>query len=259
MREHDISGVPVVEGGRPRRHPHGARHPLREEPRPAGRRADDQEARHRAPRRLATSTPRSCSTSTASRSCSSSTTASSSGSSRSRTCSQADRNPQAVKDDQAAAPRRRGRSARARPRERRGGARSRRGSTSSSSTRRTATRRASSTPCATTKRELPAVRVIARQRRDRPRRREALIDAGADAVKVGIGPGSICTTRVVAGVGVPQITAVRRLRARRRAHGVPIVADGGMKFSGDVTKAIAAGASSGDDRVALRGDRRVPR
>jgi IMP dehydrogenase len=72
----------------------------------------------------------------------------------------------------------------------------------------------------------------------------ALIDAGADAVKVGIGPGSICTTRVVAGVGVPQITAIADCARAADRHDVPIVADGGIKFSGDVTKAIAAGASA---------------
>ncbi|MBI5447003.1 MAG: IMP dehydrogenase [Deltaproteobacteria bacterium] len=73
---------------------------------------------------------------------------------------------------------------------------------------------------------------------------EALLDAGADAVKVGVGPGSICTTRVVAGVGVPQITAIQEAArvASRRGH--PVVADGGIKYSGDITKAIAAGASS---------------
>lgn len=70
----------------------------------------------------------------------------------------------------------------------------------------------------------------------------ALIEAGADAVKVGIGPGSICTTRVVAGVGVPQITAIADCAAVAEAHGIPIIADGGIKFSGDVVKAIAAGA-----------------
>ncbi|HSY20939.1 MAG TPA: IMP dehydrogenase [Polyangiaceae bacterium] len=73
---------------------------------------------------------------------------------------------------------------------------------------------------------------------------EALIDAGADAIKVGIGPGSICTTRVVAGVGVPQISAVSDCAKVGDKHGVPIIADGGIKHSGDVTKAIAAGASS---------------
>jgi IMP dehydrogenase len=73
---------------------------------------------------------------------------------------------------------------------------------------------------------------------------EALVDAGADAVKVGIGPGSICTTRVVAGVGVPQITAISDCARAADRHGIPIVADGGIKYSGDVTKAIAAGAWS---------------
>ncbi|MFT6399613.1 MAG: IMP dehydrogenase, partial [Bradymonadia bacterium] len=72
---------------------------------------------------------------------------------------------------------------------------------------------------------------------------EALIRAGADAVKVGIGPGSICTTRIVAGVGVPQITAIRRCSAAAAALGVPVIADGGIKYSGDIVKAIAAGAS----------------
>jgi IMP dehydrogenase len=72
----------------------------------------------------------------------------------------------------------------------------------------------------------------------------ALIDAGADAVKVGIGPGSICTTRVVAGVGVPQITAIDDCARAAAGSGVPIIADGGIKFSGDVVKAIAAGADT---------------
>jgi len=71
---------------------------------------------------------------------------------------------------------------------------------------------------------------------------KALIDAGADAVKVGIGPGSICTTRVVAGVGVPQLTAVMECSAVARKHDIPLIADGGIKFSGDVTKGLAAGA-----------------
>jgi len=73
---------------------------------------------------------------------------------------------------------------------------------------------------------------------------EALIDAGADAVKVGIGPGSICTTRIVAGVGVPQVTAISDCARAAERHGIPIIADGGIKFSGDLTKAIACGASS---------------
>ncbi len=72
---------------------------------------------------------------------------------------------------------------------------------------------------------------------------KALIEAGADAVKVGIGPGSICTTRVVAGIGVPQITAVMDCYEMARGYGIPIIADGGIKYSGDITKAIAAGAN----------------
>ena len=72
---------------------------------------------------------------------------------------------------------------------------------------------------------------------------EALIKAGADAVKVGIGPGSICTTRVVAGIGVPQITAVMACYEAADKYGIPIIADGGIKYSGDMTKAIAAGAN----------------
>lgn len=71
-----------------------------------------------------------------------------------------------------------------------------------------------------------------------------LIAAGADGIKVGVGPGSICTTRVVAGVGMPQISAIMECAAEAAKHGIPIIADGGVKFSGDITKAIAAGASS---------------
>ena len=71
---------------------------------------------------------------------------------------------------------------------------------------------------------------------------KALIDAGADAVKVGIGPGSICTTRIVAGVGVPQLTAIMEATEAAKAAGIPVIADGGIKYSGDLAKAIAAGA-----------------
>ena len=70
-----------------------------------------------------------------------------------------------------------------------------------------------------------------------------LIKAGADAVKVGIGPGSICTTRVVAGIGVPQITAIMDCYAAAKEYGIPVIADGGIKYSGDMTKALAAGAN----------------
>jgi len=73
---------------------------------------------------------------------------------------------------------------------------------------------------------------------------EELINAGVDAVKIGIGPGSICTTRIIAGVGVPQLTAILNCRTISNKTGVPIIADGGIKYSGDITKAIGAGASS---------------
>ncbi len=73
---------------------------------------------------------------------------------------------------------------------------------------------------------------------------KALIEAGADAVKVGVGPGSICTTRIVAGVGVPQLTAIHNCAQMAEAYGIPVIADGGIKFSGDLTKAIGAGANS---------------
>ena len=71
---------------------------------------------------------------------------------------------------------------------------------------------------------------------------KALIEAGADCVKIGIGPGSICTTRVVAGIGVPQITAIMTAYEEAKKAGIPIIADGGIKYSGELTKAIAAGA-----------------
>ena len=73
---------------------------------------------------------------------------------------------------------------------------------------------------------------------------QALVEAGADAVKVGVGPGSICTTRVVAGVGVPQITAIYEASLACRPAGVPVIGDGGIQYSGDIAKAIAAGAST---------------
>ena len=72
----------------------------------------------------------------------------------------------------------------------------------------------------------------------------ALVEAGADAVKVGVGPGSICTTRVVAGVGAPQITAIYEAALACAAAGVPVIGDGGIQYSGDISKAIAAGAST---------------
>jgi IMP dehydrogenase len=73
---------------------------------------------------------------------------------------------------------------------------------------------------------------------------QALIDAGADGVKVGVGPGSICTTRVVAGVGVPQVTAIYEAAQAARPAGIPLIGDGGLQYSGDIAKAIAAGADT---------------
>jgi len=87
---------------------------------------------------------------------------------------------------------------------------------------------------------------------------KALIDAGADGIKVGIGPGSICTTRVVAGVGVPQLTAVMEAANEAAKHDVPVVADGGIRTSGDVAKAIAAGASTAMIGSLLAGTEEAP-
>jgi IMP dehydrogenase len=86
----------------------------------------------------------------------------------------------------------------------------------------------------------------------------ALVDAGADGVKVGQGPGSICTTRMVAGVGVPQITAVANVTADLKGTGVPVIADGGIRFSGDFAKAIAAGASTAMIGGLLAGTEEAP-
>ena len=73
---------------------------------------------------------------------------------------------------------------------------------------------------------------------------EDLASAGVDAVKVGIGPGSVCTTRIVAGVGVPQLTAIMMCSEKARELDIPIIADGGIRYSGDIVKALAAGAST---------------
>lgn len=87
----------------------------------------------------------------------------------------------------------------------------------------------------------------------------ALIDAGADAVKVGIGPGSICTTRIVAGVGVPQLSAIMSAVETAQKSGVSVIADGGIKYSGDLAKALAAGRQCRHDRLAAGRHRREPR
>jgi len=94
-----------------------------------------------------------------------------------------------------------------------------------------------------TKKEHPDIQIIAGNVATAEGTR-ALIEAGADAVKVGIGPGSICTTRIVAGVGVPQVSAIMNCVDVAREHDIPIIADGGIKFSGDLVKAVAAGAES---------------
>ncbi len=94
-----------------------------------------------------------------------------------------------------------------------------------------------------TKRECPGVEVIAGNVAT-AEGAKALLDAGADALRVGMGPGSICTTRVVSGVGVPQITAITDCVSVAAPRGIPVVADGGIRFSGDIVKALAAGASS---------------
>ncbi|HLS55970.1 MAG TPA: IMP dehydrogenase [Zeimonas sp.] len=93
------------------------------------------------------------------------------------------------------------------------------------------------------KRQYPSIEIIAGNVATADAAR-ALVDAGADAVKVGIGPGSICTTRIVAGVGVPQITAISDVSAALEGSGVPMIADGGIRYSGDLAKAIAAGADA---------------
>ena len=77
-----------------------------------------------------------------------------------------------------------------------------------------------------------------------PEGAEALIDAGVDSVKIGMGPGSICTTRIIAGIGVPQITAILSIKEKLKSNNIPLIADGGIRFSGDIAKAIAAGANT---------------
>jgi len=94
-----------------------------------------------------------------------------------------------------------------------------------------------------TKRRFPTLELVAGNVAT-PEGTRALIEAGADAVKIGIGPGSICTTRVIAGVGVPQMTAIMECAKEAAKHDIPLIADGGIRYSGDITKALAGGASS---------------
>ena len=77
-----------------------------------------------------------------------------------------------------------------------------------------------------------------------PEGAQALIDAGVDSVKIGMGPGSICTTRIIAGIGVPQITAILSIKEKLSSKNIPLIADGGIRFSGDISKALAAGADA---------------
>ena len=111
------------------------------------------------------------------------------------------------------------------------------------STRRMDTRRGYWKRCAPSRRAFPKVGLLAGNVATYEGAL-ALIEAGADAIKVGIGPGSICTTRMVTGAGMPQITAIAEAARAAREHGIPVIADGGIKYSGEITKAIAAGASS---------------
>ena len=91
--------------------------------------------------------------------------------------------------------------------------------------------------------EFPAIDIMAGNV-STPEGAIALRDAGADAIKIGMGPGSICTTRIIAGIGVPQITAILSIKEKFQSNDVPLIADGGIRFSGDVSKALAAGADA---------------
>ena len=93
------------------------------------------------------------------------------------------------------------------------------------------------------KKELPDIDVMGGNVAT-PEGAQALIDAGVDSVKIGMGPGSICTTRIIAGIGVPQITAILSIKEKLSTSSVPLIADGGIRFSGDVSKALAAGADA---------------
>ena len=244
MADNKISGIPVVERGnrQARRHPDQPRRPLRDRPAAAGRRADDQgrarhgarnvdrdEAKrllhqHRIEKLLVVDEAYRCI-----------------GLITVKDIEKAQRFPARLQGRARAACASPPRPAPARTASTAPRRCSTPASTCWSSTRRMAIPRASSTRCSasggsrTTPRSSPAMSPPAKAR-------AALIEAGADAVKVGIGPGSICTTRIVAGVGVPQLTAILDAVEECRKRDVPVIADGGIKFSGDLAKAIAAGA-----------------
>ena len=130
-------------------------------------------------------------------------------------------------------------------------------STSSWLIRRTATRRRLLDTVKMIKKQHPTVELVAGNIATAEAAKD-LLNAGVDAVKVGVGPGSICTTRIVSGSGMPQLTAIADCAKVLEGSGVPIVADGGVKFSGDISKALAAGASVGHARRITRRDRGVP-
>jgi IMP dehydrogenase len=117
-------------------------------------------------------------------------------------------------------------------------------STSSSSTPPTGSPRASSTWSVASRPTSRSRTSTSSAATSPPARVQALIDAGVDAVKVGVGPGSICTTRIVAGVGVPQVTAIWEAYQAAREAGIPVIADGGLQYSGDIAKALVAGADT---------------
>ena len=93
------------------------------------------------------------------------------------------------------------------------------------------------------KKEFPAIDIMGGNVAT-PDGAQALIDAGVDSVKIGMGPGSICTTRIIAGIGVPQITAILSIKEKLFSNNIPLIADGGIRFSGDISKALAAGANA---------------
>ena len=247
--------------GRPaRRHPHQPRPAVRDERRPADRRHHDARARSSRSRSAPRSSrrARSC-TGTRSRSCSSSTSDYRlKGLITVKDIQKAVKYPNACKDALGPAARRRGGRRRARTRWTRAEA-------LVAGARRRARRRHRARPLAGRARH-GAAHAARRSRTSTSspatsppaEATDALIERGVDAVKVGIGAGSICTTRVVAGIGVPMITAIAECARAARAHGVPVIADGGIRYSGDITKAHRGRRQHDDDRQPLRRHRREP-